>query len=128
MSEAPKLGVVGSRNYKYDTKHFLYSFYTKYGISALVSGGAKGVDTDAEEYARGMNIPTIIHLPEWDKFGKQAAYMRNSLIVRDSDVVMAFWDGTSKGTLMTLSICQREKKSVILIVNNEILSFGEYTV
>lgn len=126
--QTPKLGVVGSREYKYDIKHFLYSFFQKYGVATLVSGGARGVDTDAEEYAIAQGIPTIIHKPEWDKYGKSAAYHRNSLIVQDSDVVMAFWDGKSRGTFMTLSICQEQNKPVILIVNNEILSFGDYAI
>ena len=40
--------------------------------STIISGGAKGMDQAAEQYAKENNIPLRVHLPEYQKFGRGA--------------------------------------------------------
>jgi hypothetical protein len=35
---------------------------------------------------------------DWDKHGKAAGFLRNTTIIENADWVVAFWDGTSRGT------------------------------
>lgn len=70
----------------------------------LVSGGARGIDTAAEEYAMRLGLETIIFPAEWDKYGKKAGYLRNIQIVEAADKVVAFWDGKSPGTRHTIDL------------------------
>lgn len=67
-------------------------------VTEIVSGGARGADTLAKRYARERNIPLYVFSPKWHLYGKGAGLERNTDIVRRSNLVVAFWDGKSKGT------------------------------
>jgi len=70
----------------------------------IISGGAKGADHCAEKTAKHFKVPIDIHPADWDKFGKSAGYIRNKeMLALGPDVVMAFWDGKSKGTQNTIN-------------------------
>jgi len=88
-----KVAIIGSRNLKVKINKYLPK-----DISLVVSGGARGIDTLAEEYADKNCIPKLIFLPDYKRYGKIAPLVRNKLIVNNSDMVIAFWDGVSRGT------------------------------
>lgn len=70
----------------------------------IVSGGAKGPDSAAENVASQLKLKCVVHTPRWEVYGKAAAYARNELIVEDSDVLLAFWDASSRGTRHTIEL------------------------
>lgn len=74
--------------------------------AVIVSGGAKGVDTWAEDVAKFEMMATDIYHAEWAKYGKTAGFRRNNDIVRNCDFVIAFWYNKSKGTKHTISLCK----------------------
>ena len=76
----------------------------------LVSGGARGADSLAERFANKHGLRKLIFEADWNKYGKSAGYRRNVTIVEHADLVIAFWDGKSKGTKHTIDIA--EKKGV----------------
>lgn len=105
-----KLGVIGSRSFRnYKTMEKLLDTVE---ISEIISGGAQGADYCAEIYAKEKNIPITIFYPEWKKGG---VFARNKKIVEASDLIVAFWDGKSAGTKMTLSIAERMNKPTVVI-------------
>lgn len=67
-------------------------------ISTIISGGARGVDSLAIQYAKLNNIPIETYLADWNKYGKSAGYKRNILMSKNADALIAIWDGNSKGT------------------------------
>lgn len=67
------------------------------GVTEIVSGGARGVDTSAREYARAHGLPCTEFLPEYGKYGRTAPLKRNLQIIEYADLVLAFWDGESRG-------------------------------
>ena len=69
----------------------------------IVSGGASGADTWAEIYSIKHNCGLKVFEAEWNKYGKKAGIMRNKDIVEASDMIVAFWDGESRGTLNTIT-------------------------
>ena len=93
-----RIAIVGSRGfsnlelvdaliYKLDkTKH------------EIVSGGAIGPDTQAQNTAILNGFEVQIFYPDWSQ-GKGAGMARNSEIVAYADDVYAFYDGKSRGTL-----------------------------
>jgi hypothetical protein len=93
---------------------------------AVVSGGARGVDSWAADAARQRGLQVIEHLPDWDKHGKGAGFKRNYQIVFGCDRVVAFWDGSSKGTAHTLSIARSEQKEVLVIEPEKHIPEGWY--
>lgn len=50
----------------------------------------------------------IVYYPDWDKYGKQAGFIRNRLIINDSDCVLVFWDLKSKGTLNSIQLATKK--------------------
>ena len=73
--------------------------------SLLISGGACGVDTLAEQAARELCIPIQILRPDYRTHGRLAPLVRDDKIVQQADLVLAFWDGSSSGTAYTLRRC-----------------------
>ena len=93
----------------------LDKFKAKMEIDFIVSGGADGTDTFAEDWAKKNNLSRIIFCPNWKRFGKQAAAIRNQKIVDNSDEIVIFWDGESKGTAITMQMAKKAKKPFHLI-------------
>lgn len=99
-----RYGVIGSRTF--DDYEKLKEVLDKHYISQIVSGGARGADSLAAKYAEEKSIPLLEFLPDYTKYGKKAPFVRNKLIVRASDVVIAFWDGQSNGTEHSLNFAK----------------------
>lgn len=52
----------------------------------------------AERYARAHGLKTVVLRPAWDRHGRAAGVLRNQEIVDRCDMLVAFWDGKSRGT------------------------------
>jgi len=101
-----RLGIVGSRSWE-NRKLFwkiVKPFLAEHGKDLhIVSGGAPdGADHFAELYARQKGLRITIHHADWDGLGKGAGFARNGDIVNDSQVILCFWDGKSKGSMDTV--------------------------
>lgn len=64
----------------------------------VITGGCRGVDTIAHDWARRMFCDTKVMPADWDKHGKAAGPIRNKEMLEDADLLIAFWDGKSRGT------------------------------
>lgn len=110
-----KYAIVGSRSFT-DYEFLCEKLKTHNPhISMIVSGGAKGADSLASRYAYEHDIPLKEHIPEWDKYGRAAGMIRNKKIVEGSDVVIAFWDGESRGTKNSIDIAKKLNKKFVII-------------
>ena len=99
-----KVAVIGSRGLTIDD----LGKYLSKDTTEIVSGGAKGVDADAREYAFAHNIRFTEFRPDYKRYGSGAAPLkRNIQIIEYSDIVLAFWDGTSKGTKYVIDNCRK---------------------
>jgi len=81
-------------------------------IDFLVSGGAKGADELAYRLAKREGIFIKVLFPDWDRYGKSAGYIRNDAIVKESDVLIALWDGESRGTQNTIDTAKKFGKEI----------------
>jgi predicted Rossmann fold nucleotide-binding protein DprA/Smf involved in DNA uptake len=91
MEVGRKIGVVGSRvfqNYK-QLSDYLDSIIHR--GDSIVSGGAIGVDSMAQRYAKEHGLRIIICYPDYETHGKGATFIRNREIVENSDRVIAFY-------------------------------------
>lgn len=100
-----RLAIVGSR----DCPPIDITPHLPFVPDTIVSGGAKGVDTYAKEYAIKNNIPIVEYLPQYGKYGRQAPIMRNIQIVENCDFLLAFWNGKSRGTKFTVDYAIKRK-------------------
>lgn len=85
----------------------------------IITGGARGVDTWAKQWANNHGIDNKVIPADWDTHGKKAGYIRNFTMVSISQMVIAIWDGESKGTKHTIDICLEQKKTLIVVVVND---------
>jgi len=110
-----KLAIIGSRTFNdYNKlKTILEPYRSK--ITLVVSGAAKGADSLGEQWAKEFNIQTLIFPADWNKHGKRAGFIRNEDIIKNCDVCIAFWDGVSKGTGHSLSLCEKFNKPYKII-------------
>jgi len=109
-----KIAVIGSRGFA-DRALLIRTLDGIADKKMIVSGGAKGADQMAEEYARERGIEVKIFLPDYQKHKQGAPIRRNELIVREADLVVAFWDGKSKGTKDTINKAKSSGKEVKLV-------------
>lgn len=98
-----KTAVIGSRNIIINN----IGDYLPQNTTEIVSGGARGVDSCARAYALKHNIKLTEFLPEYEKFGRSAPLKRNLQIIGYSDIVLAFWDGRSRGTKFVIDNCRK---------------------
>lgn len=115
MDKKYKLAVIGSRDFvNYELmKHILTPLVNK--IELIISGGARGADKLAEQFASDNNIPLKIYKADWDTYGKSAGHRRNTDIINESDLVIAFWDGASKGTLDSITKARKSNKPMRIV-------------
>ena len=97
-----RVAVIGSRGLHVPD----LDLYLPDGVTEIISGGAKGVDTSAKEYALSHGIKLTEFLPEYEKYGRAAPLKRNLTIIENADLVLAFWDGTSRGTKFVIDNCK----------------------
>lgn len=109
-----KLAIVGSRN----INKIVIDDYIPDGVDEIVSGGAKGVDTLAREFAKRKGLKIIEFLPKYNLYEKCAPIKRNEEIAQYSDEAIAFWDGKSKGTQYTVKCFEKLGKKVTVVVKD----------
>ncbi len=64
----------------------------------IVSGAYKGADLLGERYAAERNHQIKQFPADWRRYGKSAGLKRNAEMANYADMLIAFWDGESKGT------------------------------
>lgn len=106
-----KIAVIGSR----EIDNINLAKHLPAECDEIVSGGARGVDTLAANYAKENGLKLTEFLPNYEAFGRSAPIIRNRTIVDYSDGVIAFWDGTSRGTAYVISYCNKTGKPVKIV-------------
>lgn len=108
-----KVIIAGSRhftNYEF-VKKTVDDFIAIAGIEVeeIVSGGARGVDTLGERYAREHNYPLKRFPADWIRYGRAAGPIRNKQMAEYADVLIAFSSG-SRGTENMISQMEQQRK------------------
>jgi len=93
--------IVGSRKWS-DYRAFVRLLPALFGVTKIVSGGAKGVDAMAERFAREFGYAFEVFRPKRGKDFTTAARSRNQQLVDVADCVVALPGPRSKGTWDTV--------------------------
>ena len=107
-----KLLVVGSRS----IRSFDLAPHISAATDTIISGGAKGIDTLAEEYADRHNLSKYIIRPRYDLYGRGAPLIRNREMVDMADEILVVWDGRSKGASHTIAYAKQLQKPLLVIL------------
>lgn len=114
MKESKELRMIiaGGRDFtdyamlKENVKRVLLDFVRTHPCNRIkiISGHANGADKLGERFSEEFGLEVIKLPANWDKYGKQAGILRNIDMAKyavnnnNFGVLVAFWDGTSKGT------------------------------
>lgn len=118
-----KLGIIGSRKRScFDLiKHEILLRNPR----EVISGGAEGIDTEAENAAKSLCIPVRVIRPEYGERKTRAEAMaairkRNEKIVSECDLLLAFPSGDrTGGTERVITFATKIKKPCVIISSNE---------
>ena len=100
-----KIAIVGSRGLKITAEELERCLPEN--VTEIISGGARGIDSCAREYAVLRGIPLKEFLPEYERYGRAAPLRRNLEIVESAGLVLAFWNGSSRGTKFVIDACKK---------------------
>ena len=106
-----KLLVAGSRS----IVEFDISPYIPDEADTIISGGADGIDSLAEQYADRHRLSKYIIRPRYDLYGRAAPIKRNEQMIDMSDSILVIWDGKSKGTQHTIKYATKINKPITII-------------
>ena len=103
--------VAGSRNFQnYELMEKTLNSLNLGPDDEIVCGDARGADTLGAKYGQLNGIP-VIHFPaDWDAYGKAAGHIRNAEMAEYGDFLVAFWDGSSRGTSNMIQAMKRKGK------------------
>lgn len=107
-----KLAIIGSRK----ITDIEIKKYVSNEVDEIVSGGARGIDTLAREFAEQNSVKLTEFLPQYERYGRAAPIKRNEEIAQYADEALAFWDGKSKGTQHTIRFFEKLGKKVTIII------------
>lgn len=95
-----KLVVAGSRNWEDKEAVYtaIYSVHRTIPITEIVSGGCKGVDTIAEEWAFDNKVPVTRFPAKWEEYGPAAGPIRNDEMALYADAALVLRFTVSKGS------------------------------
>ena len=85
----------------------------------IISGGARGADSLGEKYAHEKGFECLVMPADWDKYGKRAGYLRNAQMAEVADALIAFWDGTSRGTWSMIELARKGGLKVTIVSYND---------
>ena len=84
----------------------------------LICGVARGADLTAYKLFKEAGLPIEEYPADWDQHGKQAGYIRNTQMANVADMLIAFWDGESRGTAHMIHTA-RARNLKVLVFNYE---------
>ena len=85
----------------------------------FVEGGAKGADSLAKKFAEEHGIPVKEFPADWKCYGRFAGPIRNKKMLEygntGNSMLVAFWDGKSKGTKNMINLAQRARLEIQIV-------------
>ena len=85
------------------------------GLTIILSGLAKGADTLAVRYADEHGYACLGYTADWGRYGKSAGIRRNTQMADNADALIAFWDGSSRGTKNMIEQAQAKGLQIRII-------------
>lgn len=76
----------------------------------IVSGGAKGVDSLGEKYAKNKGITIKLFKPDWNKYGKSAGIIRNYEMAKYCDKAIVIHNGSNGSLNMIKNLIKFNKE------------------
>lgn len=126
--------IAGSREFQdYDLlKKEVYdilNLYNNMDDVEIVVGGAEGTDKLGEKFAKELDLKCKVFNANWNGLGKSAGFIRNAEMAKYSSengskgVLIAFWNGTSRGTKHMIDLAK--ENGLEIFINYYDINFKE---
>ena len=110
-----KIAIVGTRSFNnYEMLEKILAPYVD-TCTEEICGEARGADTLGKRWATENSIPVKSFKAEWGKYGAGAGPRRNAEMAVAADLVVAFYDGSSRGTTNMLDNAFKQGKKTIVV-------------
>lgn len=129
-----RLIVSGSRNTQHRSAMAQvkagYASYLKLfpAATTLLQGGARGIDAAAKAFFSNLGIPVENYPADWTKWGRRAGPIRNKAMAEKGEVLLAVWDGESRGAHSMITEARKQQIPVVVTRPDETgevwLSYG----
>jgi hypothetical protein len=88
-----------------DFRHTSKSYLDTNDKLVIISGGAKGADTLAKEFALYWGIEFLEFKADWEQYGKAAGFIRNKQMLDEGkpDLVVAFPGGNGTANMKAIT-------------------------
>lgn len=125
--EELRIIIAGSRNFddyeilKTEVVNIVKYFNRPRKYIKIISGGAKGADKLGEKFAEEYQMQVKRFIPDWDGLGRRAGVIRNDEMARyavadnSKGMLIAFWDGESRGTMHMINLAKKHGLMVHII-------------
>jgi len=111
-----RVAIVGSRHFS-DPGRVTDYVNSLPARASIITGSASGVDAAATKAAREKGVPVQVIPASFDELADTAkSAVRNQRLVDACDVLVAFWDGSSKGTRTTVERALDSGKEVHVFI------------
>lgn len=112
-----RVGISGTRRFNDYVlfSKYMDSFREHIDIALLISGGAKGIDELAYNYAVKNGITFVCYPPVPSEGFPRTFFRRNLRIVEACDILIAFPDKKSKGTRHAINLAKKLNKEYYVI-------------
>lgn len=120
-SAAMEVAIVGSREFKalWSVSDFVRRLAGKHPDARVLSGAAAGVDQTAVAAARTAGLRVSEYPADWSG-GRGGGFRRNLEMLKDATIVVAFWDGSSRGTAHMIVEADKAKKPLYVYSEREL--------
>ena len=89
---------------------------SRFNISEVICGMARGVDSQGLRYAITNGIPYRKFPADWNRYGRSAGHRRNKQMADNADALILVWDGVSHGSANMLEIANSKGLKVYQVV------------
>lgn len=119
------VAIIGSRDGipEATVRRFVRALAAKHPDAVVVSGGARGVDSWSQSEAERSGLEVVAYPADWDRLGKSAGFARNEQIIAHAEIVVAFWNGKSRGTKHSIDLVAKHREKALFVYNG----LGELT-
>lgn len=115
-----KIGIVGNRaGWTYEEVKKQLDMHGIYESDTIISGGAEGVDTFAQMYAKEIGARILIIYPDPQQPSPQKYFDRNYKIICECDCLLAFQKlSHHSGTQNTINAAKKQGKKILVFDGN----------
>ena len=119
-SKKIKLIFLDMRNGRMPEKSWQTIIQSHGGFSMLNTG-----EFPNEENASTLSQILEAGVPDYERFGRGAPLKRNITIIEHADIVLAFWDGKSRGTKFVIDNCHRRNIPIKIYLAPDFVQMAE---